>query len=229
MEKKMNKLIQTLPVLNTQLMPALFPLMGIVLLLCFSNAMGQAGSKDSQKFLEYSDAAKKSFAVLKKELDSTVALYNTLLAGEAKKPESTYKKLTQAIGSSEKAAAKSNSSVEKMQKQAEKVFSEWEKELASYQSEQLKELSVQQLDASKQRHEAMTEKMKLAIEACNPLMTSLNEQATFMARDLGPEAMTALQGPAEELNGMAQEVIAQIDAVMAAEGQDEAVLDDQAG
>jgi acyl-CoA reductase-like NAD-dependent aldehyde dehydrogenase len=88
---------------------------------------------------------------------------------------------------------------------------------------------VQQLDASKKRHEAMTEKMKLVIEACNPLITSLNEQATFMARDLSPEAMTALQGPAEELNGMAQEGIAQIDAVMAAEGQDEAVLDDQAG
>jgi hypothetical protein len=226
MEKKMIKLIQTLPILKTRIMPAFFPLMGIALLLCFSNAMGQAGSKESQKFLEYSNAAKDSFTTLKAELDSTVVLYNALLSGEAKKPESTYKKLTQAIGKSEKAVAKSNSGVEKMQKQAKKVFSEWEKELAGYQNEQLKELSAQQLDTSKKRHEAMTEKMKLAVEASNPLIASLNEQATFMARDLSPEAMTALQGPAEELNGMALEVFAQIDAVLDTEQQDEAALGD---
>jgi len=222
----MKKSIQSLPVSRNWRMPALFPAMGIFLLLCLSNAMGQAGSKESQKFLEYGNAAKDSFIDLKTELGSTLALYNTLLAGEAKKPESTYKKLTQAIGKSEKVVAKSNSSVEKMQKQAGKVFSEWEKELASYQNEQLKELSVQQLDAAKKRNEAMTEKMKLAIEASTSLVTSLNEQATFMARDLSPEAMTMLQGPAEELNGVAEEVIAQIDAVLVGELPDEAVLDD---
>ena len=223
----MIKSIRSLSLFQLQRMPALFPAMGIFLLLCFSNAMGQAGSKDSQKFLEYSNAARDSFGQLKTELGSTVALYNTLIAGEAKKPESTYKKLTQAIAKSEKAVSKSNGSVEKMQKQAGKVFSEWEKELASYQNEQLKELSVQQLDASKKRHEAMTEKMMSVVEACNSLMVSFNEQATFMARDLSPEAMATLQGPAEELNGMAEEVIAQIDAALAAEPQDEAVLDDQ--
>ena len=223
----MIKSIRSLSPFQLQRMPALLPAMGIFLLLCFSNAMGQAGSKESQKFLEYSNASRDSFAQLQTELGSTLALYNNLIAGEAKKPESTYKKLTQAIGKSEKAVAKSNGSVEKMQKQAGKVFSEWEKELASYQNEQLKELSVQQFDASKKRNEAMTEKMKLAVEACNPLMVSLNEQATFMARDLSPEAMATLQGPAEELNGMAEEVIAQIDAALAAQPQDEAVLDEQ--
>jgi hypothetical protein len=38
--------------------------------------------------------------------------------------------------------------------------------------------------------------------------------------------MTALQGPAEELNDMADEVFAQIDAVLDTEQQDEAALGD---
>lgn len=225
----MTKSIQKLPVVERRLMLALFPLMGIVLLLCFSNAMGQAGSKESQKFLDYSNDARASFINLKKELSSTVALYNTLLGGETKSPESTYKKLTQAISKSEKVAAKSDSSVAKMQKQADKVYSEWEKELDSYENEQLKELGAQRMDASKQRYDAMTEKITSVGETYDPLISSLNEQVKFMGRDLSPEAMAALQGPAEELNDMAEELFAQIDALLNEEQQDEAVLGDQGG
>jgi hypothetical protein len=143
--------------------------------------------------------------------------------------ESTYKKLTQATSKSEKAAEKSGSSVEKMQKQAKKVYSAWEKELEGYENEQLKALSVQRLEASRQTNDAMAEKMKSAGEAYNSFISSLNDQVKFMARDLSPDAMSALQGVAQELNVMAEELFAQIDAALSEEQLDEAGLVDQGG
>jgi hypothetical protein len=191
--------------------------------------MGQAGSKESQKLLEYSQGARDALTAMKKEVGSTMDLYNTLIAGEAKNSQSTYKKLTQAISKSEKASEKSGSSVEKMQKQAGKVYSAWEKELEGYENEQLKELGVQRLDASRQTNDAMAEKMKSVGEAYSPFISSLNDQVKFMARDLSPDAMSALQGVAQELNVMAEELFAQIDAALGEEQLDEAGLVDQGG
>jgi len=67
----------------------MIPMVGIILLLCFSHAMGQAGTKESQKFLAYSEDARKALVNTRAELDETVALYNNQMSGEAEKPETT--------------------------------------------------------------------------------------------------------------------------------------------
>lgn len=223
----MNKIVPALPVFPARPKLALITLIGMVLLLCNSSAMAQAGSKESQKFLDYSEDARDTLIDAKSELASTVALYNTLVAGEAEKPESTYKKLVKSLGKSEKVAGKTRDRVEKMQGQADKVFSAWMQELESYENEQLKELGMQRLDASKQRYDTMIERMQSASEAYRPLASSLHDQIKLMGFDLSPEAMNALQGPAEELNAMAVELYARIDAVLNQEQQDEATIADQ--
>ena len=201
--------------------------MGTALLLCNSNAVAQAGSKESQKFLDYSQDARDTLVDAKSELTSTVALYNSLIAGEAKKPESTYKKLIKALEKSEKVAGKTRDRVEKMQTQADKVFTAWTQELESYENEQLKELGIQRLEASKQRYGVMIERMESTSEAYRPLVSSLHDQIKFMGFDLSPEAMSALQDPAQELNAMAEELFARIDAVLNQEQQDEAAIAEQ--
>ena len=194
-EKTMNKPVQVLPVFRARPKLALIAVMGTALLLCNSNAVAQAGSKESQKFLDYSQDARDTLVDAKSELTSTVALYNSLIAGEAKKPESTYKKLIKALEKSEKVAEKTRDRVEKMQTQADKVFNAWTQELESYENEQLKELGIQRLDASKQRYGVMIERMESTSEAYRPLVSSLHDQIKFMGFDLSPEAMSALQGP----------------------------------
>lgn len=223
----MNKLVPALPVFQAQPKLALIALMAAFFLLGNSNALAQAGSKESQKFLDYSQDARDTLIDAKSELASTVALYNTLIAGEAEKPESTYKKLVKALEKSEKVAGKTRDRVEKMQNQADKVFSAWTQELESYENEQLKELGMQRLDTAKQRYDVMIERMKSAGEAYHPLVSSLHDQIKFMGFDLSPEAMSALQGPAEELNAMSGELFARIDAVLDQEQQDEAAIADQ--
>jgi ribonuclease HIII len=86
---------------------------------------------------------------------------------------------------------------------------------------------MQRLDASKQRYDTMIERMQSASEAYRPLASSLHDQIKLMGFDLSPEAMNALQGPAEELNAMAVELYARIDAVLNQEQQDEATIADQ--
>ena len=223
----MNKIVPALPVFQARPKLALITFIGTVLLLCNSSAVAQAGSKESQKFLDYSQDARDTLIDAQSELASTVALYNTLVAGEAEKPESTYKKLVKSLEKSEKVAGKTRERVEKMQGQADKVFSAWTQELESYENEQLKELGMQRLDASKQRYGVMIERMQSASEAYRPLVSSLHDQIKLMGFDLSPEAMSALQGPAEELNAMSVELSARIDAVLNQEQQDEAAIADQ--
>jgi hypothetical protein len=223
----MKKTIKAILGFQAQSRVASFALIGTVLLLCFSNAMAQAGSKEAKKFLDYSQDARDSLTDAKSELGSTVALYNMLIAGEAEKPESTYKKLVKSLEKSEKVAEKTGDRVEKMQKQADKVFNAWAEGLESFEDESLKELGVQRMDASKQRYDEMIERMSLTGEAYRPLVSSLNDQVKFMGFDLSPAAMTALQGPAQETNAMAEELFARIDAVLNQEQQDEAAIGGQ--
>lgn len=206
---------------------ALLVTMGAALLLFNSNAVAQAGSKESQKFLDYSEDARDTLVDAQSELASTIALYNSLIEGEAEKPESTYKKLIKTLEKSEKVAGKTRDRVDKMQNQADKVFSAWTQELESYENEQLKELGIQRLDASKQRYGVMIERMESAGEAYAPLVSSLHDQVKLMGFDLSPEAMSALEGPAQELNAMAEELFARIDAVLNQEQQDEAAIAEQ--
>ena len=144
--KTMKKTIKAILGFQAQSRVASFALIGTVLLLCFSNAMAQAGSKEAKKFLDYSQDARDSLTDAKSELESTVALYNMLIAGEAKKPESTYKKLVKSLEKSEKVAGKTGDRVEKMQKQADKVFNAWAEGLESFENESLKELGLQRMD-----------------------------------------------------------------------------------
>jgi hypothetical protein len=220
----MNKSVQTPPVFRARPKLALIAVMGTALLLCYGDAVAQAGSKESQKFLDYSQDARNALVDAKSELASTVALYNSLIAGETEKPESTYKKLIKALDKSEKVAGKTRDRVEKMQGQADIVFTAWSQELESYENEQLKELGTQRLDASKQQYDAMIERMASAGDAYTPLVSSLHDQVKLMGFDLSPEAMSTLQGPAQELNAMAEELFARIDAVVNQEQQDEAAI-----
>ena len=74
----MNKPVQTLPVFRARPKLAIIAVIGTALLLCNSNAVAQAGSKESQKFLDYSQDARDALVDAKSELTSTVALYNSL-------------------------------------------------------------------------------------------------------------------------------------------------------
>ena len=188
-----------------------------ILVLFSGNAIGQAGGKESQKFEDYRDDARETLTDTKVQLESTVALYNSLLNAEAEKPESTYKDLTSATKKSEKLWASYGKDEGKMQKQANKMFANWQEEINAYGNEQMKQLAAERLEVAKMDYDRMVERMKTTGEVYTPFMTSLNDQLVFMSRDLSPEAMVALQPVAQELNTMAGDLFTNIEAILTGE------------
>ena len=218
---KSNRIASTL---NEWPTPALIGLLATVLLAVSGVASGQAGSKESQKFLGYSEDARETLEDTKDQLAATMDYYNTLVMGEAEKPQSSYKSMTKSLDKTEKLAKKTGDRGEKMQAQAEKVFSQWQQELEGYQNEKMRELGAERLTVTKERYEQMIERMTAAGDVYNPLISSLKDQALFMGRDLSAEALSALTEVAAELNGMADELYARIAELLEDESQDEAQL-----
>jgi hypothetical protein len=196
------------------------------LTLCSGIALGQAGAKDSQKYENYRADAHEDLVEAQTQLVATVALYNSLVNLEAENPESAYKDLAKAAKKCDDLWKGYGKKVVKMRKQADKMFAAWNKEVESFGNEQMKQLGMERAAAALAAYEYMAEQMDAADEAYAPFSQSLREQATFMSRDLSPEAMALLQPMSEELNSMAQALYAGFEAILEGPPQpDEAVVD----
>ncbi len=207
--------------------PVAMVLTTAVLVMFCAAAFGQAGSKESQKFLNYSEDARESLTKVRERIQETLSYYNSLVRGEAKKPQSAYKGLTKSFKKTESSAEKTRERVEKMQAQAEKVFAAWEADLENYSSDSMRQLAAERLAASKKQYGQMIQRMREAGDAYNEFVVSLNDQVMFMGRDLTAEGLARLTDVAAELNNMAEQLDAQIATVLEKEAQDEkAVLND---
>jgi len=202
---------------------ALISVLSMALLLCSNAVFGQAGSKDAQKFQEIGEETREAIVEARGQFESTVGIYNSIVSAEGDNPEKAYKDLTKATEKSEKLWANASKSFDKMQKQGDKLFSSWQKDVDAFGSEQMKQVGIQRLEFAQTRNQQMLDGMGAAEEAYQPFISSLKDQEMFMARDLSPAAIEALQPLAEELNGTAAELLAGIDAIL---NQEEEVVEE---
>jgi hypothetical protein len=193
---------------------ALISVLSMALLLCSNVAFGQAGSKDAQKFQEVGEETREAIVEARGQFESTVGIYNSIVSAEADNPQKAYKDLTKATEKSEKLWADASKSFDKMRKQGDKLFSSWQKDVDAFGSEQMKQVGMQRLELAQTRNQQMIDGMDAAEEAYQPFIISLKDQGMFMARDLSPAAMDALQPLAEELNATAAELLAGIDTIL---------------
>ena len=208
---------------------ALISVLSMALLLCNNVAFGQAGSKDAQKFQELGEDAREAIEEARGQFESTVVIYNSIVMAEANNPEKAYKDLTKATEKSEKLWADASKNFDKMRKQGDKLFSSWQKDVDSFSNEQMKQVGTQRLELAQTRNQHMIDKMGAAQEGYQPFISSLKDQGTFMASDLSPAALEALQPMAEELNATAVELIANIDALLNQEAEVEEATEGEAG
>ena len=193
---------------------ALVSVLSMALLLCSNAVFGQAGSKDAQKFQEVGEETREAIVEARGQFESTVGIYNSIVSAEADNPEKAYKDLTKATEKSEKLWADASKSFDKMRKQGDKLFSSWQKDVDAFGSEQMKQVGMQRFELAQTRNQQMIDGMDAAQVAYQPFIISLKDQGMFMARDLSPAAMDALQPLAEELNATAAELLAGIDTIL---------------
>ena len=208
---------------------ALISALSMALLLCSNAAFGQAGSKDAQKFQKLGEDARDAIEEARGQFESTVGIYNAIVMAEVDNPEKAYKDLTKATEKSEKLWANAGKSFDKMQKQGDKLFSSWQKDVDAFGNEQMKQIGMQRLEFAQTQNQQMIEKMGAAEEFYQPFISSLKDQQLFMGRDLSPAAIDALQPVAEELNGTAAELLANIDAVLNRGEEAKAAAEGEAG
>jgi hypothetical protein len=200
-------------------LPALFMSLTVlsvlsVALFAGNTAFAQAGSKEAQKFQSLVETTRTDLGKASAQFETTMAVYNALVNGEAENPEKAYKGLTKEIGKSEKAWTAAAKSYKNMGKAGEKLFKGWQKEVDAYANEQIKQLSMERLEDVRAKNQKMVERMTAVQEAYEPFIGALNDQAQFMGRDMSPATMEALAPMAEELNVNAATLQANIDSLL---------------
>jgi hypothetical protein len=192
-------------------------------------AFSQAGgSKQATKFRSQTENTKKAVEQARAEIQSTMELYNALMAGKDKKPENTYKKLSQGVDQCEKKKDAAKKSAEGMKKEAEKFFAAWEKEQEKYTSEDIKKRSEERLQFYQDRFKEMTDAMTAAGEAYQPFIGSLRDQVMLLGNDLSEDGIASLQGDAKTLNASAETLFQKIDVIFDEEARSEKKLDEEA-
>jgi hypothetical protein len=150
------------------------------------------------------------------------------MAGQEKKPENTYKKLSQGVDQCDKKREAARKSAEGMKKEADKFFAAWEKEQEELTSEDIKARSQERLQFYKDRFTEMTDAMTAAGEAYEPFINSLRDQVMLLGHDLSEDGIAALQNEAKTLNANAERLFQKIDAIFDAEARSEKKLDEEA-
>jgi len=189
-----------------------------------ADAQSKKSAKQAESLEKAGESAKHAVQDVLDSLRNLLAGYNSIIDGEAKEPQSAYKKLVKEYDGTGKKIDGAKKQLAALNKEADKFFKAWEQDLASISSESVREKSANRMETAKKRYASIGETLAQAREEFAPVVQSLNDQILFLGRDLSPEAVADLQDEAEVLNQQAAEVTARVKELLqkAGEAQDEA-------
>lgn len=201
---------------NTSIRGLYFFKLGVFGVALFALSMGlvmaqSGGNKDTKKLRDKVEKARESVQDAEKEVKGTMEVYNSILEQTAKKPESAYKKLTSALEDCDKAAKSARKNVDSLKADLEKFYATWEAEIESYASESMKAYGQKGLDEVRGKFERFNSSLEEASQLYRPFITTLQDQALVLGRDLSPEMLKALEGESRKLNEGAEALYAKID------------------
>ena len=201
----------------SKLFSGIAPLAATLLIIGTAAALAQSGgSKETTKLKKSVEDSRGSLQDAVDQVKETMTLYNSLFAGDAKKPNSVYKNLSKSTDKCDKAAEGARKSVESLHKDLGKFYKAWEKELEAYQSDSMKERGRKSLDTVKATFDRFDTALQGASELYKPFIATLRDHVTFMGRDLSPAALGELKDDAAALNEDAEALYAKVDEAIAA-------------
>lgn len=174
------------------------------------------GGKDTQKLQKAVEDSRETLQAAVNQIKGTMTVYNSLMGGDAKKPDKTYKDLSKGADECDKAAEKARKSVDSMHKDLGKFYQTWEKEIEAYQSDSMKEHGKQSLEKVKTTFNNYDAALKEAADLYHPFIATLHDHVTFMGRDLSPDSLAGLKDDAAKLNQDAESLYAKVSAAIEA-------------
>ena len=185
-------------------------------------AQSKKESKAAVKFRSQGEQARKSVESVRGQLEKTLKAYEDLLGATDKKLQSAHKKLTGEIASTGKVVESARKSVQEFQTGAEGFFAAWESNLDAISTESIRDASSQRLEAARGSFQSMSDNLVAAREAYDPLMSSLQEQATLLNQDLSADTVAMMgEGPAADVRANGEQVLASLDRILNNEKMEE--------
>ena len=181
-------------------------------------AQSKKSAKQAESLEKAGEASKTAVRDVLDSLTSLLAGYNSIINGEAKDPQTAYKKLVGDLKGTGNKIDKAKKQLASLNKEADQFFKAWEQDLTGISDENLRAKSANRMEVAKKRYASLGETLATATQEFAPVMQNLNDQILYLGRDLSPEAIADLEEEAKALNQQAEEVTAKVKQLVEAAG-----------
>lgn len=130
----------------------------------------------------------------KKDIQNALDQFGQVVAYQGGDLETTYKKLSSELQSSEDSAETVRKGIEGVENVTAALFSEWATELGQYSSADLRRKSEAKLTQTKTRYINMLAAMKRPEQRIDPVLKPLRDQVLYLKRNLNARALAAIKG-----------------------------------
>jgi len=129
--------------------------------------------------------------------------------------ESVYGKVKSSYESCEDEAKAVHSRIENMEDLAQSMFSEWEKEIQQYTNPNLAAASREQLRVTKDRYAQLSQTVRAAESAMQPVLSQLKDNVLFLKHNLNASAIGSLQGESASIQKQIEELLTRMNTSIA--------------
>jgi septation ring formation regulator EzrA len=143
----------------------------------------------------------------KQDIQSTLEQFGKVVSYEGGDLESTYKKLSGELETSENSATAVRKRISDVESVADALFSEWERELGEYSSADLRRKSQAKLTQTKGRYREMLAAMKRAEQRIEPVLKPLRDQVLYLKHNLNARALTAIKGELVKMDTQVDQLV----------------------
>ncbi|MGH9424849.1 MAG: DUF2959 domain-containing protein [Terriglobia bacterium] len=143
----------------------------------------------------------------KKDIQNALDQFGKVVAYQGGDLETTYKKLSSELQSSEDSAETVRKRIENVESVADALFSEWTTELGQYSSADLRRKSEAKLTQTKTRYSNMLAAMKRAEQRIDPVLKPLRDQVLYLKHNLNARALTAIKGELVKVDAQVDQLV----------------------
>ncbi len=179
---------------------ALF-LFGLVAAACASSSSQERAPEQVDAMVSWIERVHVEADRSKLALADSFERLNTLAAGKFNKESvvTAFARFVQSIDVAEQQSKRFGETVGPMQESARPVFEQWQTEVATITSERMRTLSQTRLAVARERYEAIVAAAVPAQQQMEAYVKALRDHAAFLAHDLNPSALDAIQGEVKVL------------------------------
>lgn len=147
----------------------------------------------------------------KKEFQSAYQELSGLIDVQDNGLEKKYKKLKQAVQSSETRTLDLKNRISKVDEVAKALFSEWQQELNEYQNANLRAISAKNLNTTKQRYAFIYNKMQDSYAKVLPVLNVLQDNTLYLKHNLNARAVSGLSNEVLSIESKVAALIQQME------------------